>query len=114
MNIQKIIASNTQRFRKALNLSQKDLCVKADLTQSQLSMIENGKIQLSVIILERLSKALGVSTYELLKDPKLENQSLKQKLEEIESLPADKKKSLFTMIDVYLREHKLQEVAKGK
>jgi transcriptional regulator with XRE-family HTH domain len=112
--IQKIVATNTIRIRKALGLSQRELCTRAELTQAQLSLIENAKSKMSIIALERLSKALGVSTYELLKDPKLENQSLKQKLEEIESLPADKKKSLFTMIDVYLREHKLQEVAKGK
>ena len=114
MNIEKTIAENVQRLRKAKGLNQEELSKKIPLQQAQLSNIENGKTIMTVKTLSKIAKALGVPVYELLKEDDLDSQGLKQKLEEIEKLPEDKKRSLLIMLDVFLREHKLQEVAKGK
>lgn len=111
MTLKKIIGNNVQRLRKAKGLQQEEFCNKVGvgMNRQKLSKIENGHIEISMKTLERLALGLEVPAYELLKDPVLEHQGIKQKLEQIEALPTDKRKALLTTINLYLKEEELRK-----
>jgi transcriptional regulator with XRE-family HTH domain len=48
-------------------LSQEELAGRADIHQTYLSGVESGKRNPSVVVLDRISKALGVDAVELFK-----------------------------------------------
>ena len=65
-------------LRKEKNLTQKQLAEKLDISESYYNQIENGERQkrMDITIIDRLSKALEVSTAEIInreKDVKEEN-----------------------------------------
>lgn len=104
MTLRNYIALNAQRIRKMKGLTQEEFCVKADLSQAQLSRIENGRINIGLDLLERLAMGLEVSPSELVKNPDVQNLSLIEKLEAIEKLPAKKRQSLMEIIDTMLQQ----------
>lgn len=53
------------RTRKAQRLSQRALALMANTTQTEISKIENGGIDCGIVMLIRVSEALGVETREL-------------------------------------------------
>jgi transcriptional regulator with XRE-family HTH domain len=105
MEIDKIIGQNIKRIRKSQGLTQKMLCEKADLMQARLSELENGKTPPNVKTLEKVAAALAIPLAELFRDTTKANQSLLDKLQAIEALPKEKRKSLLMTIDVFLKEH---------
>lgn len=112
MEIEKIIGLNVQRIRKSQGLTQKDLCGKSELTQARLSELENGKVPPNIKTLEKIAHALAISFAELFIDPAVENQTLLEKLQAIEALPANKRKSLLMTIDVFLKENTVNKKKK--
>ncbi|MGL4914477.1 MAG: helix-turn-helix domain-containing protein [Romboutsia sp.] len=61
-----IIAQRISRARRDLNLKQKELAQKANITEASLSRYENGIREPKSAVLSRLSEALEVSTDYLL------------------------------------------------
>ena len=55
------IAKRITKARKALGLNQKELCIKAQITESTLSRFEKGTREPRADAVSRLSKALEVS-----------------------------------------------------
>lgn len=60
MNILRQIGLNVRRLRIARNLSQEALAFEADIALNYLSEIERGKRNPTILIIDRLAKALGV------------------------------------------------------
>jgi len=48
-------------------MSQGDICRKLDMDRSYMSAVESGRKNITLVVLERLATALGVSPNELLK-----------------------------------------------
>lgn len=67
MDVRVRIGLNVQRLRRGKELSQEELAARADVHQTYLSGVERGKRNASVLVLERIAKALGVDVAELLK-----------------------------------------------
>ncbi|MCQ2253550.1 MAG: helix-turn-helix domain-containing protein [Bacteroidales bacterium] len=65
MTLQSNIGIALQRIRKQRNISQEQLALEADIDRRYMSDIENGKRNISLDILERLSKSLGLSVSNL-------------------------------------------------
>lgn len=61
------IGLNVQRLRRGKELSQEELAARADVHQTYLSGVERGKRNASVLVLERIAKALSVDVAELFK-----------------------------------------------
>jgi transcriptional regulator with XRE-family HTH domain len=61
------IGLNVQRLRRAKDLSQEELAGRANVHQTYLSGVERGRRNPSVLILDRIAKALGADIEELLK-----------------------------------------------
>ncbi len=61
MDMTKIIGTNVKNNRKKLGFSQKDLAVRAEITQAALCYIERGERNPSISTLELLAVTLGLS-----------------------------------------------------
>jgi transcriptional regulator with XRE-family HTH domain len=62
----RILAQNVRRLRLARDLSQEDLAHAAELSQDQISDIENAKHSVTLDNIQRLAFALNVRVAELL------------------------------------------------
>ncbi len=60
MNVLRQIGLNVRRLRIARDLSQEALAFEADIALNYLSEIERGKRNPTILIIDRLAKALGV------------------------------------------------------
>lgn len=61
-----ILAENVRFYRKQLKISQEELAFRSGLHRTYIGMVERAEKRVSVISLEKLSEALGVSYNELL------------------------------------------------
>ncbi len=65
--LSKKLGQNIKRIRLKKCMSQGDICRAIDMDRSYMSAIESGKKNVTLIVLEKLANALGVSGDELLK-----------------------------------------------
>ena len=65
MEIKKLIGLRIKELRDLKGLSQKDLAYAADLDRSYIASIENGQRNVSIVNIEKIAIALGVSLHEL-------------------------------------------------
>lgn len=100
MGIKKHIGTNTQRLRIQTGMSQIELCEKLNISQAQLSRIENGN-GISLSLLEKLANALHSTPAELLQSPDLPP-SLLEKFKAIEKLPKKKQQSIIDVIEALI------------
>lgn len=67
MDLRVVVGANIRTVREAKGLPQDELAYRADIHQTYLSGIENGKRNISLRVLERLASALSVSEAELVR-----------------------------------------------
>lgn len=65
MDACKRVGLNVQRLRRDKGFSQEELAHRADIHQTYLSGVENGKRNASIKVLERVAAALGADIEEL-------------------------------------------------
>lgn len=64
----KVLAGNVRRLRKERGLTQEDLGDECNFHPTFISLIERKQRNVTISTLEVLARALGVKTFELLKD----------------------------------------------
>ena len=102
------ISQRLARLRKASGFTQKELADELGTEQSRISSLESGRIRISVDILTRLTKILGVSADMLLglksvpKMPVKQDRRLRNRLEKLEKLPKRDRDTLVRIMDVFL------------
>lgn len=69
MDVRRRVGLNVQRLRRLRGLSQEELAHRADVHQTYLSGVENGRRNPSVLVLERIATALESDVEELLSRP---------------------------------------------
>jgi transcriptional regulator with XRE-family HTH domain len=69
MDVTRAIGWNLRRLRVQRKLSQESLAVDAGVDVSYLSRLENGRENPTLLLLERLAKALGVDFWVLVRKP---------------------------------------------
>jgi transcriptional regulator with XRE-family HTH domain len=62
------IGQRIKELREKAEMSQKDLAYTADLDRSYIASIENGQRNVSIVNVEKIAVALGVSLKELFND----------------------------------------------
>ncbi len=67
MSVQSRVSKNIQRIRRGKDLSQEEVAHRADIHQTYLSGVETGKRNPSILVVERIAKALGVDVSEIFK-----------------------------------------------
>lgn len=68
MSINEVFGKRVREKRLSMKLSQEKLANLADIDRTYLPDIENGRRNVSLIVAEKIAKALGVSLTELLQD----------------------------------------------
>ncbi len=69
------IGQRIKELREKQEMSQKDLAYAADLDRSYIASIENGQRNVSVINVEKIAIALGITMKEFFKSKDFENTS---------------------------------------
>lgn len=65
MDIKAKVGNKIKQVREKSNLSQKDLAYAADLDRSYIASVESGQRNISIINLEKIAIALGVTLSDL-------------------------------------------------
>jgi len=65
MDVRARVGRNLQRLRRDRELTQEELAHKAEIHQTYLSGVEVGKRNPSILVLDRIVKALGVDISQL-------------------------------------------------
>lgn len=68
MDVKLKIGQRIKELREKAEMSQKDLAYTADLDRSYIASIENGQRNVSIVNIEKIAVALGVSLKELFND----------------------------------------------
>lgn len=71
MLIEKIIATNCRIFRAKLGITQSALAKRAGVSKQYIAKIEAGSGNITISVLEQLSKALGVTPAKLVSELKI-------------------------------------------
>lgn len=73
MDVKLKIGQRIKKLREKAEMSQKDLAYTADLDRSYIASIENGQRNVSIINIEKIAVALGVSLKEMFNDSEFDN-----------------------------------------
>lgn len=68
MDVKEKIGQRIKELRETANMSQKDLSYAADLDRSYIASVENGKRNVSIVNIEKISIALGVTLNQFFND----------------------------------------------
>lgn len=68
MEIKIKIGKRIKKIREAANMSQKDLAYNADIDRSYIASVENGQRNISIVNIEKIALALGVTLKQLFDD----------------------------------------------
>jgi transcriptional regulator with XRE-family HTH domain len=68
VDIKQKIGSRIKQLREAAGISQKDISFAADLDRSYIASVENGQRNISIVNIEKIAKALGVTIKVLFSD----------------------------------------------
>ncbi len=73
MEIKSKIGTRIKELREQNKLSQKDLAYSADLDRSYIASVENGQRNISIVNIEKVSIALGVSLKDFFNNGRFDN-----------------------------------------
>ncbi len=73
MEIKSKIGARIKELREQNKLSQKDLAYSADLDRSYIASVENGQRNISIVNIEKVSIALGVSLKDFFNNGRFDN-----------------------------------------
>jgi len=68
VDVKEKIGQRIKELREASSMSQKDLSYAADLDRSYIASVENGQRNISIVNIEKIASALGVTLKELFND----------------------------------------------
>jgi transcriptional regulator with XRE-family HTH domain len=75
VDVKEKIGRRIKELREVSNMSQKDLSYAADLDRSYIASVENGQRNVSIVNIEKIAIALGVTLKEFFNDVKFDNAS---------------------------------------
>lgn len=99
-----IIVRNIKRLRAINGWNQTQLAEKAGINASYISRVEKADRKLSLETVEKIAHGFGIQAYELLKPHNVEEMTLRDKVQEIESLEPLKKMMIEQMVDAFIKE----------
>jgi len=109
------IGDSIKKVREAKGLSQKEVALALSMNPSQYSKIENGKVDPQFSSIERIAKALEVELADIFNSDKLFSdinsldKTVVEKVQLIEQLDENQKKSIFSIIDMAIYNIKLKQ-----
>jgi XRE family aerobic/anaerobic benzoate catabolism transcriptional regulator len=85
-------------FRNRRGMTRKMLAAEADVSERHLAQLETGDGNISVLLLQRIARALSVSIGELFIDPHVDDHETATILKRLERLPAARRREIVTRI----------------
>jgi transcriptional regulator with XRE-family HTH domain len=79
VDVKEKIGQRIKELREAQSISQKDLSYYADLDRSYITSVENGHRNISIVNIQKIASALGVSLEEFFKDGKFDSVAKRSK-----------------------------------
>lgn len=73
MDIKVKIGQRIKKLRETATMSQKDLSYSADLDRSYIASVENGQRNISIVNIEKIANALGVTLKDFFNDGEFSN-----------------------------------------
>ena len=73
MDVKVKIGQRIKKLRETATMSQKDLSYSADLDRSYIASVENGQRNISIVNLEKIAIALGVTLKDFFNDGEFSN-----------------------------------------
>lgn len=73
VEIKSNIGNRIKELREIAKMSQKDLAYTADLDRSYIASVENGQRNISIVNIEKISHALGVTLKEFFTNDRFDN-----------------------------------------
>ena len=73
MDVKQKIGKRIKLLREAKQMAQKDVAYAADLDRSYIASIENGQRNVSIVNIEKIALALGLSLNEFFSDEEFNN-----------------------------------------
>lgn len=67
--------NNLKEIRKEKGMTQEELANAVGITQSNLSRIENGKVQISLKLAKDITVTLGCTVDDLIREPEVEDEN---------------------------------------
>ena len=109
------VGEKIRAVREAKGLSQKEVALTLVMNPSQYSKIENGKVDPQFSTIEKIANALGVDIADIFNSNKVItdidsfDKTLVEKIQLIEQLEENQKKSIFSIIDMAVYNIKLKQ-----
>lgn len=109
------VGEKIREVREAKGMSQKEVALTLVMNPSQYSKIENGKVDPQFSSIEKIANALGIDIADLFSSNKAItdidsfDKSLVEKIQLIEQLEENQKKSIFSIIDMAVYNIKLKQ-----
>lgn len=75
LEIKTKIGTRIKELREITKMSQKDLAYTSDLDRSYIASVENGQRNISIVNIEKVAVALGVTLKEFFKNDRFDNNS---------------------------------------
>jgi len=79
VDVKEKIGQRIKELREASSMSQKDLSYAADLDRSYIASVENGQRNISIVNIEKITTALGVTLKEFFNDGEFNKHSRSSK-----------------------------------
>lgn len=77
MDVKSKIGSRIKELRDKTNMSQKDLAYSSDLDRSYIASVENGQRNISIVNIEKIAIALGVTIKDFFNNSNFEHNGKK-------------------------------------
>lgn len=75
MDVKEKIGQRIKELREAQGMSQKELSYSADLDRSYIASVENGQRNISIVNIEKVANALGVTLKDFFNDDEFNKHS---------------------------------------
>lgn len=109
------LAHNIKEIRKQKAISQKQIAIEVGIDQAQYSRVESGKVEPTITSLTKIAKALGVKIVDFfsdstpLKEVHSYDKDLLERLQLLDQLDDNEKKSICSIIDIAISKKKLKD-----
>ncbi len=110
------VAGNIKKLREKQGMLQKQVALEIGLKPAHYNKIENGIVEPSILILNKLSKLYGVTIDQIVnlesgipKEVMIEDKNLIEKVRLIDKLDKKDKKTVFSIIDTMLTKQKFKD-----
>ncbi len=101
------VVENIRKQRELMGWTQSDLAKEAGVDQSYISRLENGGRNVTLEVLDRIAHTFGIPTYELLQHKRVDEYTLRERMNSVERLAPLKRQMIEEMINAFLREQDL-------